>query len=178
MRVSLITATLWLLATSCTAPAIAAPEPTPPVHDHAAMLAAQADRALDALPGTSVHLLPVRLEEAGHPPYALHDLAGKPVVVTLFYSSCRSVCPVLTFAMRRLEASLPAAKRDQVTFLMVSLDSDRDTPAVLAAFAAEHQLSASHWHIAHTDVEGVRLLSAALGIRYRRLEDEIGRAHV
>jgi len=119
----------------------------------------------------SIYVLRTRLEAAGRGELTLPSLAGRPVVIAMFYSSCTSVCPLLTLRMQRIEAALKPEDRDRVQFVMVSLDAERDTPAQLAVFAGEHHLDASRWIIGHADAGDVRTLAAALGVRYRQLPD-------
>jgi len=136
------------------------------VHEHE-----HATEAPAPLPGGSLYQLGVALDAAGGSSLALDSLRGGPVVVTMFYSSCTTVCPMLTLAMQHIAAGLEPAERERVRFLMVSLDAARDTPARLAEFAAEHHLPQPPFLVAHAAAADVRTLAAALGIRYRQLPD-------
>ncbi len=142
---------------------VAAEEPAH-VHVHAAEPPAP-------LPGNSLYQLGAALDAAGGGRVALDSLRGAPVVVTMFYSTCTSVCPMLTLQMQRIAAGLGERQRTQVRFLMVSLDAERDTPARLADFAAEHHLPRPPFIVAHAAASDVRAIAAALGIRYRQLPD-------
>lgn len=133
-----------------------------------------ADRASAAgvpLPGESLYQLPVRLLTAENRNIQLADLRGRPLLITMFYSHCASVCPLITTRLQRLVADLSPADREQVRILMVSFDATRDTPATLTEFKAEHHIEDSSWIIAHASAGDVRLLAAALGIRFRELPD-------
>lgn len=134
------------------------------VHVHEAVAAAP-------LPGGSLYQLGATLEPAGAARLALEALRGEPVVVTMFYSRCTSVCPMLTLQMQHLAAGLGEPERARVRFLMVSLDAAFDTPERLAAFADEHHLPRPPFMVAHASAEDVRAVAAALGIRYRQLPD-------
>jgi protein SCO1 len=133
-----------------------------PAHVHAA-------EAPAALPGASLYQLGITLDAAGGSRLALDSLRGDPVVVTMFYSTCTTVCPMLTLAMQRIAAGIDAGAH--VRFLMVSLDAARDTPARLEEFAAGHHLQRPPFIVAHATAADVRALAAALGIRYRQLPD-------
>jgi protein SCO1/2 len=124
------------------------------------------------LPGESLYQLPVVLDTADGRHAELASLAGMPVVVAMFYSSCTTVCPMLTLQMQHLELALDPAARSRVKFVLISLDSERDTPAKLAEFAAEHHLDTSRWLIGHAAPADVRAVAAALGVRYRQLPDK------
>src|SRR5688500_5933214 len=73
----------------------------------------------------------------------LVSLQGRPQVVTMFFSTCAYACPILLNDMKRIEAALPENARTNVGFVMISFDTDRDTPAVLAAYRARHELAAN-----------------------------------
>jgi protein SCO1 len=124
-----------------------------------------------ALPGDSLYQLPITLTAANGQPLDMRTLRGKPRVVTMFYSHCSSVCPLLTSQVQRIVGALSAAERRQIRVLMVSFDSLRDDPAALAEFEEEHHIRGSNWIVARASEGDVRALAAALGIRYRELDD-------
>jgi protein SCO1/2 len=138
--------------------------------DHAAH-AMHATAAAADMPGDSLYQLPVHFTTSGGQHLMLRQYAGTPVVVTMFYGTCKAACPMLTKAMTETAAALPPATREKIRFLMVSLDPARDTPEALRDLAQEYRLKSPRFELASTDANGVRLLAAALGIRYRQLPD-------
>ena len=94
-----------------------------------------------------------------------------PVLVSMFYTSCQFVCPMLIDALRDTEAKLSAEERTRLTVLMVSIDPAHDSVAVLKRTADERQLDSAHWTLARTDPATVRKLAAVLGIQYRPLKN-------
>jgi protein SCO1 len=126
---------------------------------------------LNALPGDSLYRLPVTLTTAAGVSMQLSELRGKPLIVTMFYSQCASVCPLLTSQLQRLLGRLSPDERRQTHVLMVSFDSVRDTPAALTEFAAQHRITEQNWVVARASMSDVRLLAAALGIQFRELPD-------
>lgn len=127
--------------------------------------------AMDVLPGDSLYQLPVTLRTADGQTLKIADLRGQPLIVTLFYSHCTSVCPLLTSQVERVINALSLAERRQIRILMVSFDSLRDTPEQLTAFKDEHHIRNASWIIADASASDVRALAVALGIRYRELPD-------
>jgi protein SCO1/2 len=127
--------------------------------------------ATDQLPGDSLYQLPVTLTTADGTTLKLSDLRGAPLVITMFYTHCTSVCPLLTTQLQRLISRLPSPAQHQLHVLMVSFDSVRDTPVVLSAFRSEHHIQDTNWLIARASSSDVRALAAALGIQFRELED-------
>ena len=123
------------------------------------------------LPGASLYQLHLNLEPAAGASLPLASFKGRPLVVSMFYSTCTSVCPMLTLAMSRTAAALTPEERARTAFLLVSFDAERDTPAKLAEFQASHHLDPATFVVAHLAAGDVRALAAALGIRYRQLPD-------
>jgi protein SCO1 len=99
----------------------------------------------------------------------LQGLAGRPQLVAMTYTSCEVSCPVIVADMKRIEAAL-AATGTNVGFVLLSLDPDRDTPARLAEYAAEQDLS-ERWTLLTAQPDDVLEMAMLLGVRYRRLQD-------
>lgn len=156
---AVVTATLCLAATGAVA------------GDRREPIAPGNSREMNGLPGDSLYQLPVILTTAAGTSIQLSDLRGKPLIVTMFYSHCTSVCPLLTSQLQRMVGHLSPGQRRQIRILMVSFDSVRDTPAALTAFESEHHITDKNWLVAQASSSDVRLLAAALGIQFRELAD-------
>ena len=159
----LVSALILLLAAISIRYAMAATEP-PPVHVHGSM-------PIAAMASDSLYQLPVRLTTSTGEALELSSLRGRPLLVTMFYSRCTSVCPILTMTLQRLDGKLSTVEQSTLRVLMVSLDAAHETPATLTAFAEEHHVDPSRWIVARASGADVRALAAALGIRYRSLPD-------
>ena len=94
--------------------------------------------------------------------------AGRPQVVALFFTHCEHACPILVNDLRRVEAALPPKLRDRVDFLLVSIDTERDTPAVLHTYRESRKLPVERWSLLHGGADDVRELAALLGVNYRQ----------
>jgi len=66
-------------------------------------------------------------------PRTLADFRGKVVVVFFGYTRCPDVCPTTMVEMKQVMQKL-GADADKVQVLFVTLDPERDTPAVLAQY--------------------------------------------
>jgi protein SCO1/2 len=124
-----------------------------------------------ALPGDSVYQLDATLTDQRGQPIKLDTARGQPVLVSMFYTSCQFVCPMLIDAARDTQAALPEAERRRVKVLLISFDPARDTTAKLAAMAGERGLDASQWTLARSDPATVRKIAALLKFQYRALPD-------
>ncbi len=98
----------------------------------------------------------------------LAHLRGRAQVVALFFTHCEYACPILVHDLQRIEAALPPEARDNVDFLLVSIDPTRDTPERLHRFRSEKSLGNRHWTLLTGAEDDVRELAALLGVSYQR----------
>jgi protein SCO1/2 len=98
----------------------------------------------------------------------LGTLRGHPQVVAMFFTTCEYSCPIIVDDMKRLEKALPEDLRNKVDFLLVSFDSERDTPEVLHAYREKMHLPTEHWTLLRGTPEDVRELAAILGVNYQK----------
>ena len=97
----------------------------------------------------------------------LESLGGRPQVITMFFAKCEYACPLLVHDMKRLEAALPENMRSNVGFVLVSFDSERDTPAALAEYRRNHNVAA-HWTLLRGAPDDVLELGALLGVKFKK----------
>lgn len=132
-----------------------------------AALASTAAFASDP-PGNSIYKLNARLIDQDGRDFELSSLRGKPVLASMFYTSCDMVCPMIFETAQATLRALPPAERKDVHMLMVSFDPARDTVAVLKDTAQKRGADAQ-WSLARTDDATTRKIAALLGIQYRKL---------
>ena len=75
------------------------------------------------------------LTDANGKPRTLADFKGKVVVVFFGYTQCPDVCPTTLAEIAEVRQKL-GADGDKLQTVFVSVDPERDTPAVLAAYVA------------------------------------------
>jgi len=124
-----------------------------------------------ALPDDSVYHLDMHLVDQEGRPFHLADRRGRPQLVSMFYSPCPYVCPLIIDTLRMTQRALPASDSSKLDIVMVSLDPERDTPARLKQVFGERKLDPATWTLARTEAPNVRKLAAILGIQYRVLKD-------
>lgn len=66
-------------------------------------------------------------------PIQLSDLRGKPVLMFFGYTHCPDVCPGTLAIYKRVKEAL-GNQADDVSFVMISVDGERDTPDVMAEY--------------------------------------------
>lgn len=98
----------------------------------------------------------------------LEVLRGRPQVITMFFARCEYTCPMIVQHMRDLERALPDSLQGKVDFLLVSFDTDRDTPEALRAFRERLKLPTESWTLLRGGADDVRELAALLGINFAK----------
>ena len=98
-----------------------------------------------------------------------------PTLVTFFFTSCLEVCPALVANLRAVQVD--AAENgygDQVTFLPITFDPERDTESTLQAYAERMNvdLATGNWHFLRPlSAERTReVVTDAFGVTYQRTE--------
>lgn len=132
-------------------------------------LPATATREAPPLPSDSVYQLATPLVDQEGRHFRLDERRGKPMLVSMFYTSCQFVCPMLIDALQDTERQLSPGEREHLGVLMVSFDPARDSVAVLKHTADERGVDGARWSLARADAPAVRKLAGVLGIQYRAI---------
>jgi protein SCO1/2 len=97
----------------------------------------------------------------------LSDYSGKPLLLSLIFTSCHHVCPVTT---RRLNEAVDAAREvlgeDSFNVVTVGFDSAVDTPDAMRSFARQQAVNDENWDFLSTDFETIERLTEDLGFIY------------
>jgi protein SCO1/2 len=77
-------------------------------------------------------------------PFTEAELKGRVAIVSFMFTSCPDVCPILTNKLSGLRTQL-LPQREQVRFVSISVDPEKDTPPVLKEFARKHGADYPDW---------------------------------
>ena len=135
------------------------------------MAASTAVAAGGSLPGDSVYQLELPLTSQDGETRDWETLRGKPRLVSMFYTSCQYICPLIVDSGKAIEHALTPAQRDRLGIVLISMDPARDEPAALSAVAGQRKLDPDRWLLASPREGDVRSVAGVLGIRYRELAD-------
>ncbi len=72
------------------------------------------------------------------------EMEGKITIVDFFFTSCPSICPVMSKEMERVNDMFRDESRIQI--MSISIDPEYDTPAILKEYADEHHAIPGKWH--------------------------------
>jgi protein SCO1 len=101
-------------------------------------------------------------------PFQLQEYRGKPLVISLVYSACSSVCPATT--QHLIDAVTEAGRvfgLDRFAVLTVGFDARNDTVPRMAQFASVQGIKLSNWRVASGDAATIAALLNDLGFSYR-----------
>lgn len=72
------------------------------------------------------------------------DMKGKVSVVEYFFTTCKSICPVMNTQMQRIQKKF--AQNAEVRIFSFTVDPDTDTVAQMKRYAQAHHAQAGQWH--------------------------------
>lgn len=101
-------------------------------------------------------------------PFSLAEYRGIPLVISLVYSSCSSVCPPTT--QHTIDAVTEAGRvfgLDRFAVLTVGFDARNDTVPRMAQFASQQGIKLPNWRVASGDAATIDALLGDLGFSYR-----------
>jgi len=123
----------------------------------------------------SLFLLELAMEDQAERPFTLEAQRGQPVLLTFFYASCDTMCPMIVSDVRAVEAALPEDVRAELRVVLVTIDPEHDTAARLREVASERGLPLERWSLVRGASPEVRTRASAIGMNYRPTPD--GFAH-
>ncbi len=95
----------------------------------------------------------------------LTQFLGKRTVFALFYSSCRTICPMTVATLKKVEKSMGEDAKN-IQFILVSIDPSHDSPEQLRNFVKTHNLDTTRWHVIASHVDRVRRLAGTLDLGF------------
>jgi len=95
---------------------------------------------------------------------SLADFRGKVVAVTFIYTLCTDTCPVLTPMMSFVQDRLGPDFGTKVAFVSITVDPERDTPAVLKEYARAFGADLGGWAFLTGAPETIREVTRRYGV--------------
>lgn len=107
--------------------------------------------------------LTTQAEEGLH----LANLKGKVLLISFVFTTCNGSCPATTHRMAQVQQALQEKgllRDDQVRLLSITLDPQRDTPAVLRGYMKLYDIDPAHWSFLTGPPERVGAVVSAWGM--------------
>ncbi|MGD2111797.1 MAG: SCO family protein [Gammaproteobacteria bacterium] len=152
----------WACAAGAESGAVRRTPPPDPVREFRYQEALeQSQNAIDRVLGN--HIL---TDEKGRT-LRLHSLRGKPLVVSLVYTSCPQVCPMTTRHLAKVvDKARQALGKDSFNVAVLGFDAYNDTPQAMAYFAGKQGIDDRGWYLLSASPDTVNALSSELGFDF------------
>ena len=100
-------------------------------------------------------------------PVTLEDFRGKPLVLSMVYTSCYQICPMTTRHLSTVvEKARDAMGEDSFSVVVIGFDTKVDTPDAMQYFANKQGISDKNWNLLSVSEEDLEALSKDLGFLY------------
>ncbi len=97
----------------------------------------------------------------------LNGFRGKPLVLSMIYTSCYHICPMTTQHLSKVvEKARDVLGDDSFSVAIVGFDTQVDTPDAMQYFANKQGISHRNWNLLSISKEEVEALSKDLGFIY------------
>ncbi len=97
----------------------------------------------------------------------LEELQGKPLVISLIYTSCFHTCPMTTRHLAKVVKKAQEALGEQsFNIALIGFDTENDTPSAMRYFGRQNDISGDEWKLLSTDAETRDRLIKELGFLY------------
>lgn len=99
----------------------------------------------------------------------LKDLKGKVLVMVMIYTTCKAACPRLVADMQNISKQIPANKKNDIQYILVSIDPEHDTPQKLKEFAIKNYMDGNEWTFLQGNLDSVREFANVLAVKYKEI---------
>ena len=98
---------------------------------------------------------------------SIQDFRGKPLVLSMVYTSCYQICPMTTRHLSKIvEKAREALGHDSFEIAVVGFDTPVDTPDAMQYFANKQGVHNKNWHLLSGSAEAIRGLAKDTGFLY------------
>lgn len=123
------------------------------------------------LPGDSTYQLDAPMTDQSGKATTIAARRGRVQLVSMFYTSCRYICPLIIDSGMAIEKKLTPTEKSRLGITLISMDPKRDDPAALMRVATRRKLDLKRWALLRPRPQDVRPIAGVYGIRYRELAD-------
>jgi protein SCO1 len=108
-----------------------------------------------------------RLRDSRGKSLNLDSLRGQPLIISMVYTSCAHICPMLTQTLSEVvDVAREALGSDSFTVLSIGFDTRVDTPERMRLFGRDQGVGDDNWLLLSADHATIEALSADLGFLY------------
>jgi cytochrome oxidase Cu insertion factor (SCO1/SenC/PrrC family) len=90
-------------------------------------------------------------------------LKGRVVLISFIFTNCDFACPMLAQRLKQTRALMAESIRDDVWYVSISVDPERDTPQAMKEFAEKQRVDESRWIFLTGKKENLEYIVKKLG---------------
>lgn len=104
------------------------------------------------------------MDHLGAPVRLREDHAGRPLVISMIFTSCHHVCPATTKHLAKaVDAAREALGTDSFDVVTIGFDTAHDSPEAMGAFARRQGVNQPGWRFLSAEKSTIEQISADLG---------------
>ena len=104
------------------------------------------------------------IDRDGNTVHLRQDYAGKPLVISMIFTSCHHVCPMTTkHLVNSVRAARDALGADSFDVVTIGFDAANDSPEAMRTFAREQGVDARNWKFLSAPAATIDQISNDLG---------------
>lgn len=97
----------------------------------------------------------------------LHELKGKPLVLSLIFTSCYQTCPMTTrYLSSVIEKARETLGHDKFSVAILGFDSQFDSPQAMKHFAKKQGIENANWYLLSADSKTIKAFTKELGFLF------------
>lgn len=90
-------------------------------------------------------------------------LKDRVVLISFIFTNCQDACPMVAQKLKQTRSLMVDSIRDDVWFISISVDPERDTPAAMKDFAVKQKLDESRWIFLTGDKQNLDTIIRKMG---------------
>jgi len=107
------------------------------------------------------------LTNADGDPVKLSDFRGRPLILSMIYTSCFHTCPMTTRHLSKIvEKARKTLGEDSFSVAIIGFDTQVDTPTAMQYFANKQGISDKGWSLLSISEADVAMLSKDIGFQF------------
>jgi protein SCO1/2 len=98
---------------------------------------------------------------------SMNDLRGKPLVLSLIYTSCYQICPMtIRHLANMVDKARDALGEDSFNVAVLGFDAYNDSPQAMIQFARKQGIDNRGWQLLSISPDAIKALSEELGFEF------------
>lgn len=99
------------------------------------------------------------------------DFKGKTILINVIYANCEESCPIQIHKFMEIEEAMKDKLGKSLQLVSITMDPERDSPAVLKSFAEKMDIDTSYWTLLTGDKSEIDKILKKFNFFYTKNDD-------